>query len=288
MPSAPRSPSFANMVQSGGTSHAAVVWDGMIFTVVTIEKCKTELCLAPGCRASPNQCGHGQQAAREPEEHRVSEPQDEDNDGTADADDYVAEQLDELDCGEADGEELEFLQQHLVAAGRQGEADVESDEVENTDGGPVLSPPPAAPPPSEPAGRTLSCLCQRSVLPCPKEIAAGRKRRSTAELLCSELERPEDPMVAELMAGAIRSQDAFDPAKRLDAPAWRKCRLAAPPVTDVPFVDGVVRSHSRSGVEGPVMVGSWMCDKRNMMVNFDGAGVCLFVLPRVFKASTPT
>lgn len=337
VPSPLHSAPFSVTVEGGGGSHAVVVWDGMIFTVVTLDKGLADLCLAPGCRVSPHQCGHVRQASAWLKAERGAHPRRHDLAVRTDASGTFAQHLEDLDGGEADDDDLEFLREHLRAAGRLPQEEEEPEFEDATDGGedapahpgaaapphsgaaappppgaPVLPPPAAAlppppgaavlpppgvavlPPPGaavppDPAGGspppnekwTLSTPCKRNFLPCPQEIAAGRKWRYTAELLGRILAHPHDAAVTTSMADAIIDQHCFNPAKPLYEPACPKCRKAAPPEDDVDVVAGCVLSDSRCGVEVPVTVGSWTCNDCKMMISFDGAGVGLFVIPRL-------
>lgn len=283
-PSARHSSAFAVKVKSGGSSQAVVVWDGMIFSVVTTDKGAADLCLAPACRVSPHQCGHVRQAAEELRKQRGVQPRDRSQTADADGPHAVALHLENLDGGEASEDEVVFLRHHLGAVGGQDVENFELGHDETTGGGAAPEPPPPLPAADVPPPQqkwTLSTPCKRNFLPCPQEVAAGVKWRYTSELLGRVLAHPEDSTMVTLLADAVASEDAFDPTAPLYEPACPKCKRAAPPVADVSVVDACILSDSRSGVEVPVSVGSWTCNECKMMVNFDGAGVGLFVIPRL-------
>jgi len=66
-------PKFCVRVRRGPGSDAVVVWDAVIFTVVTVVNGSADVCLAPGCRVAPHQCGHVQAARDELELAKLPE-----------------------------------------------------------------------------------------------------------------------------------------------------------------------------------------------------------------------
>lgn len=290
-------------MRRGSTSDAVVFWDGLIFSVVTVVNGVAELCLAPGCRVRPNQCGHVEAAAAEV----VRCDQLPDPGARADELDDVAELSAALEQALMHADQ--DVDNAIVSDGNSAD----EDPVAATDNnrfavgevaaGPLPPPPgsmppggandPSAAPIAAAQGRVplervevtghdklkLSNPAPRNFQACHAEVAMCRKWTYTAELAAKKDSRPAH---AAIPIGAVDRSEAFDVSVVLHEPECPECHGPAP--TDLNKILGdeaILTTASRSAAPISVLVGSWTCVSCKLAVMFDGVKCGLFVLPEV-------
>jgi len=279
-------PKFCVRVLRGPGSDAVVVWDAVIFTVVTVVNGSADLCLAPGCRVAPHKCGHVQAARDELELAKLPEGPDAAAGGADEALAAALHEVDGVDGGYAADNDNYFLAQQLGLDGGEHPPDDDPDPDAGAAGGAAGAPhgaPGGSIPPTAKNSRegwTLTEPVRRNMEPCKNEVAMSSKWAYTAELIvrASKMGAAHVTFYNE----AVERGEAFDVAKTLREPVCPDCYVLAPENEDKIFPDtAVLTTSSRSAGPISITVGNWEFEACRKMVLFDGARSSLFVLPEV-------
>jgi len=287
-------PKFCTRIRRGPSSDAVVVWDGVIFTVVTVVDGSADLCLAPGCRVMPHKCGHVQAARVELERADLRDADDPPAPGAQEALDAALLDVDGVSDGyESDGDD-HFLAQFEL----DGDNDLTGDPGADQDGEgePIAvggahivsdgaahgaldgSIPPTASNGKE--GWSLTKPAQRNMEPCKFEAAQAAKWTNTAELV--DRAHALGGVHVNLYNEAVGRNEAFDLSKVLREPVCPNCYALAPTDENEILPDAAILT-TASRTAGPIAitVGNWECAPCKKMVVFDGARCSLFVLPEI-------
>ena len=276
-------PKCCARVRRGPVSEAVAVWDALIFTVVTAVNGSTDLCLAPGCRVAPHQCGHVQAARGEVERAKPLVEQDAAA-GCADVALAAAlHHVDGVDGGYAADNDNYFLAQQLGLNGGEHLPDDNADPDTGASGGAACAlhgaPGGFIPPTAKNIreGWTLTEPVTRNMEPCKNKVAMSSRWAFTAELIvrASTLEAADVTFYNEL----VERGEAFDVDKTLREPVYPDCYVLAPASENQTFRDtAVLTTSSRPAVPISITVGNRECEACRKMVVIDGERSSLFVL----------
>lgn len=276
-------PKFCVRIRRGPSSDAVVVWDGAIFSVVTVLDGAADLCLAPGCRVAPHQCGHVKAAREEIARAKLSQVQNKPLCNPEDALAAAMLQVDGVDdLYQSDSDNFFIAQQIELENGSNPPEHPPSEGESAAAGAPVGascgSVPPAAS--NDREGWSLTQPATRNMEPCKNEVAMSNKWAYTAELI--NRANALGGAHIDLHQQAVERNEAYDVSKTLVEPACPNCNALSPADVSKVFPDAaVLTTSSRSAGPITVTVGNWECAPCRKMVVFDGAQCSLFVLPEV-------